>query len=112
VEITRVLDAALRKAAAVWVAPAGQRPRLVWTVWRGGALWLAVCGEEQQVPGLSDGVTCEVTVRSPTTHSRLATVSTVARLVDPDEDTTSALTAARLNAPPTWTQVFRLDVVA
>lgn len=107
-----MLDAALRKAGAVWIAPAGQRPRLVWAVWRGGALWLAVGGGEQQVPGLSDGVTCEVTVRSPTTHSHLATVSAVAKLVDPDEDATSALTAARLNAPPAWAQVFRLEVVA
>jgi hypothetical protein len=109
VEITRMLDAALRKAGAVWVSPKGYPARLVWTVWRDGSLWVAVGQEEQQVPGLADAVTCTVTLRSPSTHSHLADVPVVAHLVQPDEATTAALEAARLNAPPRWTEVYRLD---
>ena len=107
-EITRLLDNALRKAAAVWIT-AGGRPRLVWALWRDGALWVAVGGDEQQVSGLRDGVTCTITVRSPTTHSHLADVSATATLVQPEKEVTDALRAARLNAEPAWTEVYRLD---
>jgi hypothetical protein len=107
VEITRLLDNALKKAAAVWIAVDG-RPRLVWALWRDGALWVAV-GDEQQVPGLRDGVTCTITVRSPTTHSHLADVRATAAQVEPEKDVTDALRAARLNAEPAWTEVYRLD---
>ena len=107
-EITRPLDAALRKAGAVWVAPTGRRPRLVWTLWRDGGFWVAVGGGEQDVPGLTDGASCTVTVRSSTTHAHLLDVPVVAALVDPDDGTASALAAARHNAQPRWTQVYRL----
>jgi hypothetical protein len=109
VETARVLDAALRKSAAVWVAAQGHPARLVWAVWRNGALWVAVGPAEQQVPGLADGVMCTVTVRSPSTRSHLADVPSVAHEVDPDADTSAALAAARLNAPPRWRTVYRLD---
>jgi hypothetical protein len=108
VEITRLLDNALKKAAAVWITVDG-RPRLVWALWRDGALWVAVGDDEQRVPGLRDGVTCVITVRSPTTHSHLADVPATARLVTPEKEVTDALRAARLNAEPRWTEVYRLD---
>ncbi|WP_307868071.1 hypothetical protein [Umezawaea beigongshangensis] len=107
-EITRVLDAALRKAAAVWIAPRGHRGRLAQVVWRNGSLWVAVGGTEQDVPGLADGVPCTVVLRSPTTHSHLADVPVTAHLVDPDEEIAAALRAARLNADPTWREVYEL----
>ncbi|MFC0433511.1 hypothetical protein [Kutzneria buriramensis] len=106
--MTRLLDNALRKAAAVWIT-VDDRPRLVWALWRDGALWVAVGGDEQQVPGLGDGVTCTITVRSPTTHSHLADVPATASLVEPEKEVTDALRAARLNAEPLWTEVYRLD---
>ena len=106
-EITRLLDNALKKAAAVWITVDG-RPRLVWALWRDGALWVAV-GDDQQVPGLRDGVTCTITVRSPTTHSHLADVRATAALVEPEKGVTDALRAARLNGEPAWTEVYRLD---
>jgi hypothetical protein len=109
VEIARVLDAALRKAAAVWVTPQDHPARLVWALWRDGAVWLAVGPQEQQVPGLADGVRVTVTVRSPSTHSHLADVSAVAHAVEPDEAISAALAAARLNAPPRWNAVYRID---
>ncbi|MBA8930006.1 hypothetical protein BC739_007239 [Kutzneria viridogrisea] len=108
-EITRVLDAALRKACAVWVAADGRQARLVWAVWRDGALFVATGGGEQQVPGLADGVPCRVTVRSPTTHSHLAEFAAAATRVEPDELTSAALTAARLNRAAEWTEVYRLE---
>jgi hypothetical protein len=110
VEIAQVLDNALRKAAAVWIRPDGHGPRLVWALWRGGAVLVAVGGGEQEVPGLADGVPCTVTVRSPTTHSHLVDVPATARLVVPDDDTAAALRSARLNARPGWAEVYRLEV--
>ncbi|MCC8245278.1 hypothetical protein [Saccharothrix luteola] len=108
-EIEQVLDNALRKAAAVWIRPDGREPRLVWALWRDGGLLVAVGGTEQQVPGLADGVTCTVTVRSPTTHSHLVDAAATARLADLDDDARAALRAARLNGRPEWESVYRLE---
>ncbi|WP_433268652.1 hypothetical protein ACQPZF_04760 [Actinosynnema sp. CS-041913] len=108
-EITRVLDNALRKAAAVWVAPDGHAARLVWALWRDESLLVAVGGTEQEVPGLADGVPCVLTVRSPSTHSHLAEVTATARLVDVDEETAAALRSARLNTTPRWESVYRWE---
>jgi hypothetical protein len=105
----QVLDNALRKAAAIWVGPAGHEPRLVWALWREGAVLVAVGGSEQVVPGLADGVACTVTVRSPTTHSHLVDVPATARSVEPDDETAAALRAARLNRTPRWESVYRLE---
>jgi hypothetical protein len=111
VEISQVLDGALRKAAAVWVAVPPHPPRLVWALWRDGALWVTV-GEDQQVPGLADGVAGTVVVRSPTTHSHLVDVPVTVTRTEPDELTVAALGAARLNRPATWDAVYRLSPTA
>lgn len=103
------MDAALRKAAALWVAVPGRRGRLVWALWRDGSVWVAV-GGDQEVPGLADGQPVTITVRSPTTHSFLLETPAVAHLVEPDGDVEAALRAARLNGPATWTGVYRLDL--
>lgn len=104
-----MLDNALRKAAAVWIRPDGHEPRLVWALWRDGAVLVAVGGTEQTVPGLADGVACTVTVRSPTTHSHLVDAPATARLVEPDDESVTALRAARLNGRPGWHSVYRLE---
>lgn len=108
-ETAQIMDAALRKAAAVWVAVPERRGRLVWSLWRDDAVWVAV-GGDQEVPGLADGLAVTITVRSPTTHSHLLEAPAVARLVDPDEDVVAALTAARLNGAAAWTEVYRLEL--
>ncbi|WP_246037725.1 hypothetical protein [Saccharothrix texasensis] len=108
-EIEQVLDNALRKAAAVWIRPDGHEPRLVWALWRDGAVLVAVGGTEQQVPGLADGVACTVTVRSPTTRSHLVDARATARRADLDDDSAQALRAARLNGRPDWDDVYRLE---
>ncbi|WP_235921744.1 hypothetical protein [Lentzea tibetensis] len=109
-EISQVLDAALRKAAAIWVAVPGHPPKLVWALWRQNTIWLAVGGTEQEVPGLADGVAVRVTVRSPSTHSHLLETPATARLTEPDEETALALRTARLNTTPQWESVYRLEV--
>ncbi|QUF07973.1 hypothetical protein KCV87_16565 [Actinosynnema pretiosum subsp. pretiosum] len=104
-----MLDNALRKAAAIWVAPEGHPAKLVWALWRDGAALVVTGGTEQRVDGLADGVACTVTVRSPSTHSHLLTATATARLVTPDEDTALALRTARLNADPEWESAHRLE---
>ncbi|MFD1148637.1 hypothetical protein [Saccharothrix hoggarensis] len=108
-EIEQVLDNALRKAAALWVTPSGHEPRLVWALWRDGAVLVAVGGTEQDVPGLDDGVACTVTVRSPTTHSHLVDAPATARRADLGDDDAAALRAARLNGRAEWESVYRLE---
>jgi hypothetical protein len=112
VEITRILDAALRKAAAVWITSPGHEPRLVHAHWRDDALWVITGGTEQEVPGLTEGAEVTVTVRSPSTHSHLVDAKAVARLTEPDEETTQALKTARLNTKPEWEAVYRLEFSA
>lgn len=129
-----MLDAALRKAGAVWVSAGGRPARLVWTVWgcplppagegarrRENALWLLTGAGEQEVPGLADGARCTVVLRSPSTHSRLAELAAVAHAVTPEDAEWDAalatLAAARLNAPgdaaARWADatIYRLDPV-
>lgn len=110
------LDAALRKAAAVWLQPAGHPSRLVWALWPqrpplAGQLLVACGGTEQQVAGLVDGATVGVVVARPGTRSVLADISTTAHLLEPDVATVTALAAARRNAEPGWAQVYRLPLL-
>ena len=113
------LDAALRKAAAVWLTPPGHDARLVWAVWptrpvtglAPGSLLVACGGTEQQVPGLVDGAAVLVTVAKPGSRSQLAAIPTVATLLEADKAVTAALRAARRNAAPGWTQVFALALL-
>ncbi|WP_434450571.1 hypothetical protein [Lentzea sp. E54] len=110
-EITRVLDAALRKAAAVWITSPGHEPRLVHAHWRADALWVISGGTEPEAP-LSDGAQVTVTVRSPSTHSHLIDAQAVAHLTEPDDETAQALRTARLNTKPAWEAVYRLEFSA
>ena len=80
-----ILDAALRKAAAVWITSPGHEPRLVHAHWRDDALWVITGGTEQQVPGLAEGAQVTVTVRSPSTHSHLIDATATAHLTEPTE---------------------------
>lgn len=110
------LDGALRKAAAVWVQPDGYPSRLVWALWpsrppHAGSLLVAVGGAEQLVPGLVDGAQTTVVIATTGSRSRLAEIHCTARLVVPDEATTTALATARRNAPPAWEQVFALPLL-
>ena len=110
------LDTVLRKSAAVWVEPHGCPSRLVWAVWPSrpphvGSLLVATGGTDQQVGGLVDGAQCRVVIAAANSRSRLAEFDCTAQLVDPDDATIAALTAARRNATPGWEQVYRLPLL-
>ncbi|WP_127782283.1 hypothetical protein [Rhodococcus sp. X156] len=109
------LDAALRKAAAVWVQPQGHPSRLVWGVWfarppLAGSLLVATGGTEQQVPGLVDGAEVQVVVAAPGSRSRLAEISCTARRIEPDAAAATALRTARRNGAAHWHEVFQLQL--
>lgn len=110
------LDGALRKAAAVWVQPAGYPSRLVWAVWpaRGpyaGGLLVPTGGSDQQVAGLVAGAQVSVVVATPGSRCRLAEIGCTAECITPDAATTAALAAARRNSAPGWEQVHRLPLL-
>ena len=110
------LDAVLRKAAAVWVQPQRYPSRLVWALWPArppwwGSLLVATGGTDQQVAGLADGAQVSVVIAAAEGRSRLAELACTAQLIAPDDATTTALAAARRNAPPDWEQVYRLPLL-
>jgi len=110
------LDSALRKAAAVWVAPEGHRARLVWALWPGsgpyaGHLLVACGGTDQQVAGLVDGAHVTVVVARAGTRSALLTVQSTAVLVSLDAPSAAAMAAARRNAEPGWAQIYAMHLL-
>ena len=109
-EITRILDAALRKAAAVWITSPGHEPRLVHAHWRDDALWVITGGTEQEVPGLSRRSRRSPSPSAPPARTRTSSTPRPSReLTEPDDETTQALKTARLNTKPEWDAVYRLE---
>lgn len=97
VDEQRLLDDALCKGGVVWVA--GDKAR--WFAWSAGRLLLVFGPDEQPDPGIADGGTTSLVVRSRDTHQRVAEVTADVRRLspgDPDwDDATGQLAAARLN---------------
>ncbi|MFJ3666232.1 hypothetical protein ACIPSE_07235 [Streptomyces sp. NPDC090106] len=106
---TELLDQALveeatKKSGLIWVAGPGHPARALWHVWHEGGVCLIGDGPgEQPLPGLTDGGTAEVTVRSKDKGGRL--VSWSAKVVEPParseawEAAVAELKGKRLNAP-------------
>lgn len=97
-----ILDEALKKGALVWLE-AGTRSHARWYAWTGEHVYVLTGGGEQPDPGLEDGTTTEVVVRSKDNRHRLiafrADVS-ILREGDPDwHPATADLAKARLNLP-------------
>jgi hypothetical protein len=98
-----LVEEAARKSGLVWIQPRdAERAQAVWHVWQDGAVYVLSGGLEQPVPdGLADGTL--LTVRSKDKRSRLATVATRVRTVEPGsaewETVVPALVAKRLNLP-------------
>ncbi|MFI9548638.1 hypothetical protein ACIHAR_32765 [Streptomyces sp. NPDC052016] len=100
-----LVEEATKKSGLIWVKGAGQpAARALWHVWHEGAACLVGDGSgEQPLPGLTDGATAEVTVRSKDKGGRL--VSWTARVVQlaPGTEAWDAAVAElkgkRLNAP-------------
>ncbi len=99
-----LVEEATKKSGLVWVKGPGVPARALWHVWHEGAACLVGDGPgEQPLPGLADGGTAEVTVRSKDKGGRL--VSWTARVVEPApgseawEAAVGELKGKRLNAP-------------
>jgi hypothetical protein len=120
-----LVEEACKKSSLLWIAVPGLRDRAVWHVWQEhegrGAVYLVTGGGEQNVPGLSDGQTVRVTVRSKDKGGRLATWTGLVGRVQPDSaewaEVVPTLHSKRLNAhdgesqPERWTAqsaIFRI----
>jgi hypothetical protein len=121
-----LIEEACKKSGLIWVAVPGSRDRAVWHVWQEqdgeGAAYVVVGGEEQQLPGLVDGLTVRVTVRSKDKGGRLVSWPGRVARVSPGTAEWAAvvpsLHAKRLNAhdgeaqPHRWAQnsaIFRIS---
>ncbi|MEV8016240.1 hypothetical protein AB0O76_07835 [Streptomyces sp. NPDC086554] len=98
-----LVEEATKKSGLIWVR--GEGPvRALWHVWHEGAVHLIGDGPgEQPLPGLADGSTAEVTVRSKDKGGRLiawtAAVSELAPRSEAWEAAVAELKGKRLNAP-------------
>ncbi|CAM5658768.1 Secreted protein OS=Streptomyces glaucescens OX=1907 GN=SGLAU_22100 PE=4 SV=1 [Streptomyces glaucescens] len=106
---TELLDRALveeatKKSGLIWVKAPGVPARALWHAWHEGAACVVGGGPgEQPLPGLADGVTAEVTVRSKDKGGRVvvwtATVVEPASGSEAWEAAVAELKGKRLNAP-------------
>src|SRR5262249_10852287 len=100
-----LVEEATKKSGLIWVKGAGApAARALWHVWHEGAVCLVGDGPgEQPLPGLVDGGSAEVTVRSKDKGGRLvswpATVSELAPNSPEWEAAVAELKGKRLNAP-------------
>ncbi|MGW0028966.1 hypothetical protein ACWDXD_03905 [Streptomyces sp. NPDC003314] len=98
-----LVEEATKKSGLVWVRGTGPA-RALWHVWHDGAAFVVGDGPgEQPLPGLVDGGTAEVTVRSKDKGGRIvAWTAAVRELVAGTEEWDAAvaeLKGKRLNAP-------------
>ncbi|MFF1377348.1 hypothetical protein [Streptomyces sp. NPDC058308] len=99
-----LVEEATKKSGLVWVQGEGSPARALWHVWHEGAVHLVGDGPgEQPLPGLVDGGSAEVTVRSKDKGGRLvawtADVSELAPGSQEWEAAVAELKGKRLNAP-------------
>ncbi|MGW3724303.1 hypothetical protein [Streptomyces sp. NPDC000851] len=99
-----LVEEATKKSGLIWVKGPGAAARALWHVWHEGAACVVGDGPgEQPLPGLADGASAEVTVRSKDKGGRL--VSWTAKVVEltPGSEAWEAAVAElkgkRLNAP-------------
>ncbi|KQX58779.1 MULTISPECIES: hypothetical protein [unclassified Streptomyces] len=98
-----LVEEATKKSGLVWVRGTGPA-RALWHVWHDGAALVVGDGPgEQPLPGLTDGGTAEVTVRSKDKGGRLVAWTAAVRALAPGTDEWDAAVAElkgkRLNAP-------------
>ncbi|MEO3975918.1 hypothetical protein [Streptomyces sp. CAU 1734] len=97
-----LVEEATKKSGLVWVRGEGPE-RALWHLWHEGAMYLiGDGGDEQPLPGLTDGGTAEVTVRSKDKGGRLIAWAASVREVEPRselwETVAPELKGKRLNA--------------
>ncbi|MFC9343712.1 hypothetical protein ACFT0G_00050 [Streptomyces sp. NPDC057020] len=98
-----LVEEATKKSGLVWVRGTGPA-RALWHVWSDGAAFVVGDGPgEQPLPGLVDGGTAEVTVRSKDKGGRLVSWTAGVREIAPGTEEWDAAVAElkgkRLNAP-------------
>lgn len=101
-----LIEEACKKSGLIWIAVPGARDRAAWHVWHEhegrGAVYIVVGGGEQSLPGLADGLTVRVTVRSKDKGGRLVSWPGLIGRIAPGSaewaDVVPALHAKRLNA--------------
>ncbi|MGW3354060.1 hypothetical protein ACWDFL_01385 [Streptomyces bungoensis] len=115
-----LVEEAAKKSGLVWVGGAGApAARALWHVWHEGAVCLVGDGPgEQPLPGLTDGGTAEVTVRSKDKGGRLVTWPATVHELAPGspewEAVVAELKGKRLNAadgeemPRRWARECRV----
>ncbi|MEU6996297.1 hypothetical protein ABZ953_37315 [Streptomyces sp. NPDC046465] len=99
-----LVEEATKKSGLVWVQGEGSPARALWHIWHEGAVHVVGDGPgEQPLPGLVDGGSAEVTVRSKDKGGRLvAWTADVSELPPGSEEWEAAvaeLKGKRLNAP-------------
>ncbi|MER6994187.1 hypothetical protein [Streptomyces sp. NPDC000410] len=99
-----LVEEATKKSGLIWVRGTGSPARALWHVWHEGAAHVVGDGPgEQPLPGLTDGGSADVTVRSKDKGGRLvtwtATVHELAPRSEAWEAAVSELKGKRLNAP-------------
>lgn len=91
------------KSDLVWVTVSGRPPQALWSLWHDGALAVVTGGIEQNDPGLVDGATVEVIMRSKENRARQIAVTATVERLEPASDawtsTVAALHPKRLNPP-------------
>ncbi|MEU3604331.1 hypothetical protein AB0E83_02510 [Streptomyces sp. NPDC035033] len=98
-----LVEEATKKSGLVWVRGTGPA-RALWHVWHDGAAHVVGDGPgEQPLPGLADGSTAEVTVRSKDKGGRIVSWTAAVRQLTPGSEEWDAAVAElkgkRLNAP-------------
>ncbi|MFE1343620.1 hypothetical protein [Streptomyces sp. NPDC058757] len=98
-----LVEEATKKSGLVWVRGTGPA-RALWHVWHDGAAHVVGDGPgEQPLPGLADGATAEVTVRSKDKGGRIVSWTAAVRQLSPGTEEWDAAVAElkgkRLNAP-------------
>ncbi|MFF5423183.1 MULTISPECIES: hypothetical protein [unclassified Streptomyces] len=98
-----LVEEATKKSGLVWVRGTGPA-RALWHVWHDGAAYVVGDGPgEQPLPGLADGGTAEVTVRSKDKGGRLVSWTAFVREIPAGSEEWDAAVAElkgkRLNAP-------------
>ncbi|WP_327317680.1 hypothetical protein [Streptomyces sp. NBC_01235] len=100
-----LVEEATKKSGLIWVRGAGEpAARALWHVWHEGAACLVGDGPgEQPLPGLVEGGSAEVTVRSKDKGGRLVSWTATVVLLAPGSEAWDAAVAdlkgKRLNAP-------------
>ena len=91
------------KSDLIWVAVPGKPAQALWNVWHDDAIAVVTGGIEQRDPGLGDGGTVEVILRSKDNWARQVAVMASVERLTPGSDrwanAVSALHPKRLNPP-------------